>query len=86
MCFESRPGARLHGSLDAPLIHKSLAVLDETMLLEALDEEAEELPSLWDFVDSEAFKRQLSESPREEDKELRFRRRLAKASELPLGW
>eukprot|EP00913_Durusdinium_trenchii_P035113 g32847.t1 len=70
---------RLHGTLDAPLISKSLAVLDETALAEILedaDESAEvdgPLPSLWDFVDSSGMA---------QEGQLRFRRQLAKTGEL----
>eukprot|EP00434_Breviolum_minutum_P042064 symbB.v1.2.037423.t1/scaffold5522.1/size26192/1 len=71
---------RLHGSLDAPLINKSLAVLDGTALVEILEEDAEtevdgQLPSLWDFMDS---------SSSAEESQLRFRRKLAKTGELQL--
>eukprot|EP00435_Cladocopium_sp_Y103_P048828 s1452_g14.t1 len=69
---------RLHGSLDAPLINKSLGVLDGTALVESLEEDAEtevdgELPSLWDFVDSSSMAK---------EGQLRFRRKLAKTGEL----
>lgn len=69
---------RLHGSLDAPLINKSLGVLDGTALVESLEEDAEtevdgELPSLWDFVDSSSIAK---------EGQLRFRRKLAKTGEL----
>eukprot|EP00438_Fugacium_kawagutii_P004278 Skav207085 [mRNA] locus=scaffold4452:35414:37520:+ [translate_table: standard] len=69
---------RLHGSLDAPLINKSLAVLDGRALVESLEEDAEtevggELPSLWDFVDNSSSMK---------EGQLRFRRKLAKTGEL----
>eukprot|EP00931_Biecheleriopsis_adriatica_P006924 TRINITY_DN108266_c0_g1_i1.p1 TRINITY_DN108266_c0_g1~~TRINITY_DN108266_c0_g1_i1.p1 ORF type:complete len:1198 (-),score=267.36 TRINITY_DN108266_c0_g1_i1:180-3773(-) len=71
---------RLHCRLNASLAGEALAVLDEAALAEALEFEAEEspdaqLPSLWDFVGGSDHS--------SEEWQLRFRRKLARAVELP---